>query len=734
MFAALLLLVGAYGVVRYRPSLRRWEPEKKTALVVPRPMVAILGFRDEIRSEKLTWVPTAVSELLAYELAAAESSLRVSQQVDLELRSLGVSAEELGDEKTQRRLQELLDADILVHGSLSPAGSDGVHLHLRSLDARSRREVGSLDEELGSGGERLVEALASLGRGLRNLLKVSLTAEEESSLLASRAHNVDAAKLHAEGVIRFRVWDVDDARSRFEAAVAADPGFYLPHRAIVRTAGAQSNRKKYLEGVNRIHALRGPLPPRLAAQADLAVLRERDEDGANEALKALFEASPDDFQVGSSLLQRTPPRAKLALIKRMQQMRAGPPLLLALQEGRSWGVDLQLARERLDHVVARATELGARWELGQARLVQAQLVPGEETQRRQEALDLFAEAERLTTEVGDLPELARVKRQKALWLTGTGSRRDALGAMDDAAGAYRRLGDLEQVAHLLLVAGDYLRDWGELSAARKRLEAARRELETIDSQPDGIMFCYYFRSRAWQLFDAGDLDGARDALRRARRSVTMPQWAGLVELLEARILDEEDHREEARGTYSKAQSEPVFRIAGACTVDCDGDQPAAGLDCLAKTCRPDDPELKGIGKASCQVEEASCRYRAGDLARAEQSAREAAAFLDSKDYYELGLRNRAILMRVAASRGESAKAIRTLRADLTKAESEKNTRLAFEAALALGDVELKAGRAEGRTRLAKLEQDAKSREFFRIARLAREVLDRKPVASVTPRR
>jgi hypothetical protein len=138
--------------------------------------------------------------------------------------------------------------------------------------------------------------------------------------------------------------------------------------------------------------------------------------------------------------------------------------------------------------------------------------------------------------------------------------------------------------------------------------------------------------------------------------------------------------------------------------------------------------------AGCQVEEAYCRYRADDLAGAERSAREAAAFLESRDLYELSLRNRAILMRVAAAHGETAKAIRVLRADLAKVESEGNKRLAFETALVLGEVELEAGRPGGRPRLVKLEQEARSREFLRIARLAREALDRKPVASATPHR
>ena len=74
-----------------------------------------------------------------------------------------------------------------------------------------------------------------------------------------------------------------------------------------------------------------------------------------------------------------------------------------------------------------------------------------------------------------------------------------------------------------------------------------------------------------------------------------------------------------------------------------------------------------------------------------------------------------------------------LRADLAEVESKHHKRLAFETALALGAAELRAGRLEGRMRLAKLEQEAKSREFFRISRLAREALDQEATASAPHR-
>jgi hypothetical protein len=101
---------------------------------------------------------------------------------------------------------------------------------------------------------------------------------------------------------------------------------------------------------------------------------------------------------------------------------------------------------------------------------------------------------------------------------------------------------------------------------------------------------------------------------------------------------------------------------------------------------------------------------------------------------ESALRARTILTRIAAARGESAKAIQKLRAELAGVESKHHTRMAFEVALALGDVELKAGRPEGRARLLKLEEEAKSREFFRIARLAREALTREPELRAHPKR
>ena len=72
----------------------------------------------------------------------------------------------------------------------------------------------------------------------------------------------------------------------------------------------------------------------------------------------------------------------------------------------------------------------------------------------------------------------------------------------------------------------------------------------------------------------------------------------------------------------------------------------------------------------------------------------------------------------------------TIDNDLVGSDITIGVDTALNIALALGDAELRARRPEGRPRLLRLEQEASSREYFRIARLARELLDRKPQASV----
>jgi hypothetical protein len=97
--------------------------------------------------------------------------------------------------------------------------------------------------------------------------------------------------------------------------------------------------------------------------------------------------------------------------------------------------------------------------------------------------------------------------------------------------------------------------------------------------------------------------------------------------------------------------------------------------------------------------------------------------------YERRILANVYLMLVRAAHGETAHAIASLRTDLADAERKGAKSMAFEVALAPGEVEFRAGCLERRPRLLKLEQEIKAQEFFRTARLAGEALDRNSAAA-----
>src|SRR5262249_47262259 len=152
-----------------------------------------------------------------------------------------------------------------------------------------------------------------------------------------------------------------------------------------------------------------------------------------------------------------------------------------------------------------ATELGDRWALARARWFQAELVDPEDPTRRKEALDRYRESETLYAQISEIDELAQMKRSKSEFLVASGSMREGLAAQDEARGWWRRLGNRPWVAHMLLGTASYLRDFGELAAARKNYDEGRHELEALDESVDGFHFAFAYQVGARLDLDAGDL-------------------------------------------------------------------------------------------------------------------------------------------------------------------------------------------------------------------------------------
>ena len=262
---------------------------------------------------------------------------------------------------------------------------------------------------------------------------------------------------------------------------------------------------------------------------------------------------------------------------------------------------------------------------------------------------------------------------------------------------------------------------GDLELATRKIAEALSETEAVGEAPGA----FYWRVKGQLAQFQADLGGVRNAIQQLRIADAKME-SGWALPLEVDALQAEDRLAELRVMYEKAGANRRL-----CELLCDEGRPVEGLKCLEQY-----PPPSGAGTAATvgmglgsggygrNLKLAKCRYLAGDLDGAGKAALEERTDARRWERYEEGVLANTYFMRVRSARGEAVQAIASLRADLAEAESKHAKALAFEVALALGEVELGAGRPEGRSRLLKLEQEAKSKEFVRVARLAREALQR----------
>jgi eukaryotic-like serine/threonine-protein kinase len=721
---ALVLAVAAGALVRF--SSRHHSPEPaSTVPAAPRPVVAILGFKYELASPELRWLPTAISEALIHELSAAETSLRLipGDRVAQVRRSLGISEDESIEQEPRDRAQGLLAANVLVYGTLAPRGSAPVVLSLEMMSAATGKTIAAFEESLGEGAGELVERLPTLGDRLRQALGVSLSQEESAALATSRPRKVPALRAFAQGVMNLRAFEYPNARNELDASLAADWTFVDAQRRVVQAWEAEGNRKKAREVAERIRSRPNALTARQLAvtEAKILSLGPQPEKGT-EALHALFEATPDDVELGLALFDESPPRTADAILSRMRELPAPASNDLRLDNAealRQLGNPKRL-EEVLARVRARAQALGARSELAYALWVQGVQYEFNEM-RPKDAQQLFEQAATLFEQAGELYWAAFMKESLAQLLSTYSPMSVALKAREETAATYRRLGDRAKVRDALVYEAGLVRVPGDYALAEAKLREALAESESIAETPGYD----YELENAWLSIDEANMEGARNSIRALR---AMPEWllaAGhwpLVWLVESRALVEQDRLQEARAVLrgrGGTEEAQLFRNV-LCELSCMEGHPQEGLQCFANEPPATGDDLK--------IELAHCRYLAGDLKGAESAALEARTIAQQRNQYEGRVLANTYVMRVRAARGEIQKATASLQNDLLEAESKKARLVALEVALALGEVEIRAGRQQGRARLINLEQEAKSMEFLRIARLAREALEARPAA------
>ena len=231
---ALVIGLGSWELIRTRKQ-NAAQQLPTSHQIQARPSVAILGFKNISSRAETAWISTALSEMLATELAAGEKLRTVPGETVARTKiELALPDGETLASATLGRLRQNLGSDFVVLGSYFDLGREGggqIRIDIRLQDATKGETVAAHSE---TGTEtQLLELVSRAGASLRKHFGVPAISQIESvGIRASTPSNPEAMRLYSEGLARLRAFDAVAARDLLRQAVAADPSYPLAHSAL----------------------------------------------------------------------------------------------------------------------------------------------------------------------------------------------------------------------------------------------------------------------------------------------------------------------------------------------------------------------------------------------------------------------------------------------------------------------------------------------------------------------
>lgn len=751
----------------------------RSAPIEMRPAVAVLGFKNLSGRPDADWLSTALSETLTTELAIGEK-LRTIPGENVARARIELSMPEADSygQDTLARLRKNINTDFVVLGSYLDTGKESggkLRLDLRLQDARTGETTASVSE---SGTEaNLLDLILRTGAELREKLGVGeMTPSDLDSVRASLPSEPAAARLYAEGLKRLRVSDAAGARDLLKKAIATEPNYALAHSALADAwlaLGYDENAK--IEG-QKAFDLSANLPreERLWVEARLRQTT-RQWNKAVDLYSTLFNFFPDNLEYGLQLAnaQRLAGKSKDGLVtiealRRLPQPTGADPkidltearIAQSLGDFKRQQAAARIASEKAEAIGASLLAAAARLEECAAVKDQGQFA---------EALTTCIKAKETYAATGDHHGLAIAMLRMGLGFYYRGDLVGAQSAFEQALANARQIGDnlnsaaaLNNLAMVLSARGDH--------AGAKAQYLQSLAVNKQINRTGGIQLVA--GNIAEQLAFLGDLDEARTEFLEVLRIVhEMGQEDS--EALDLIRLGDVLHRQGSLGESEKMlnQALEICRRIGSKQICADA---LASRGDLLKTegsldrARMEYQEAlmitndvgDEIGAAGNQISIAELSVEEGHGTDAEPIIRKSREVFRGHQDIDNGIRADAMLARALLAQGKSIEAskeldpvaaqrlqneeirlefsqvaalvraasgnpsdqsaaIKMLEAMLAEAAKHGYLGYAFEARLALGEIEVKSGRAvAGPARLRTLAKDARAKGFLLIARKA----------------
>ena len=451
-----------------------------------RPSVAILGFKNLSNRHDTAWISTALSEMLAAELAAGEQLRTVPAETVAHTKiDLGLSDVESLPPAALPQVRKNLASDFIILGSYLAQGKDPgqIRLDLRLEDTATGQTVAAISE---TGTEKtIVDLVSQVGSRLRGQFGLApLSPVESAGLRAELPSNPEAIRLYSQGLAKINAFEALSARDVLSRAVAADPSFPLAHAALAKAwsslgydANARQESKTALDGAGNLSREK-----HLLVEARFYETT-KDWGKAIEAYQTLFSFFPDNLEYGLQLanVETAGGRGKDALkglatlSASGAQAKGDPRIDLARAAAAASLGDDRLRRDTAELAAQEAGERGATLLLARARTTECRALAN--LGENEKAQSTCEEARQIYTAAGDRGALAQTLHTMAEVPINQGDFAAAGKLYSRALTITRAIGDEQGQARELINLGLVSAKKGDFTTARRMYDESFRSYQ-----------------------------------------------------------------------------------------------------------------------------------------------------------------------------------------------------------------------------------------------------------------
>lgn len=522
----LLLVLGLLAFAFLRPDRPAGEgQEKPGGGAEARPAIALFGFKNLKQNPEAGWISTAVTEMLAMEVASGDR-LRVipSDQVARLKTELQLGEEVRFSDERLARVRDNLGSDLVVLGSYL-VENDALRLNLRVQNAKTFETISDF-QQTGKESE-LIALIEQVGQRLRSDLGLDgLTPAEAQAVRAAFPESSAVARIYAEGLGHLHRYELVEGTRLLEQAAREAPDNAMVQVALYDAYQLAGYEAKADEAARRAAGAAKGLATRYRLWIE-AIHYEagRDWPRAIETFESLWKLYPDDLEVGLRLAKLQIGRAASfdSAMETFDKLESLP-----LPAGSDPRIDvhktfalLKLGQYDRALAVAEGAVIESRKRgaviseaSAYAYIATAQMNLG----NTDEALEAVDKARQLFLGVGYREGASQTLTLTSRVLVARGDLAGARQRLEEAISLQRQIGATTKLRLSLGALGNLYLVHGEIAKAAGVYEECLRLSEGFDDQ-----LAAYNKSYSKVLFLLGEIDKGRVALEVGERLATNSQ-------------------------------------------------------------------------------------------------------------------------------------------------------------------------------------------------------------------